>query len=160
VTANHLRKLFPNQEVFNSLDRNNAGVTVSEADERETKSGDEDILPQTEPSTPSTDSFAPSSLEVPPPIDLGDAEDDSATPCGIAGVIRNPFSEPPSPGGESDSTISAVPRGSPGPSSQLIGDDATGDKVETRPIKFVSRLPRRSKPAARYIVSLVGCWPS
>lgn len=152
MTANHLRKLFPNQEVFNSLDRNSAGVTVSEADEKDTKSGDEDILPHTEPTTPSTDSFAPSSLEPPPSIDLGDPEDDSITPCGIAGTIRNPFSEPPSPGGESDSTISAVPRGSPGPSSHHANDDTPGEQAESRPVKFVSRLPRRSKPAARYVL--------
>lgn len=155
VTANHLRKLFPNQEVFNSLDRNSAGVTVSEADEKEVKSEDE--LPQTEPSTPSTDSFAPASLEPPPAIDLGEPEDDSATPCTVVGTVRNPFSEPPSPGGESDSTISAVPRGSPDPAPKGDADDAdlAGGKVEARPGKFVSRLPRRSKPAARYVRVLV-----
>ena len=146
MTANHLRKLFPNQEIFNSLDRNPAGATISEADEKEVKSGDEIVPTDTEPSTPSTDSFNPTQLDPPPPIDLGDPEDDSATPYAVMNVIRNPFSEPPSPGGESDSTISAVPRASP----EKLEPSA---EIAPKP-NFVSRLPRRSRPAARYVL---GC---
>ena len=142
MTANHLRKLFPNQEIFNSLDRNPAGVTISEGDEKEVKSGDETVQTDTEPATPSTDSFNPAQLEAPPPIDLGEPEDDSATPCAVVNVRRDPFSEPPSPGGDSDSTISAVPRASP----EKLAPSA---EIAPRPVKFVSRLPRRSRPAAR-----------
>lgn len=144
MTANHLRKLFPNQDIFNSIDRNPAGVTISEGDEKEAKSGDETVQTDTEPSTPSTDAFHPAQLEPPPPTDLGDPEDDSATPCAVVNVTRDPFSQPPSPGGESDSTISAVPRASP---EKL----EPGAEIAARPVKFVARLPRRSRPAARYV---------
>ena len=149
MTANHLRKLFPNQEIFNSLDRNPAGVTITEADEKEVKSGDEAVPTDIEPSTPSTDAFNPVQLEPPPAIDLGDPEDDSATPCAVVDVRRNPFSEPPSPGGESDSTISAVPRGSPELSTAPAEPLEPSVEINARPAKFVSRLPRRSRPAAR-----------
>jgi 1-phosphatidylinositol-3-phosphate 5-kinase len=149
VTANHLRKLFPNQEIFNSLDQNPAGVTISEADEKEIKSGDEAIPTDTEPPTPSTDAFNPAQLELPPPIDLGDPEDDSATPCAVVTVRRDPFSEPPSPGGDSDSTISAVPRGSPDVPAVPVDALEPSAEINARPVKFVSRLPRRTRPAAR-----------
>lgn len=164
MTASHLKKLFPNQEVFNSLDRNVAGVSsVAEADEKETKSSDEDppSQPQSEMPTPATGESSVNNPEAPPPINLDEINDDTFTPGGVlAERRRNPFSEPTTPGVESDSTISAFPRGSPetGRPGDLLGKDthasaSTSSELDTdtKGTTFVSRLPRRTKPSPRYV---------
>lgn len=148
VTANHLKKLFPNQEVFNTLDKNSAGVSVAEADEKETKSGDEDPPSQSEPPTPAMEESASRSETIEPPsIDLDSLQDDDVTPC-VTERQRNPLSEPTTPGVESDSTISAIPRHSPGPDQ---ADQPASSELDTdnKGSPFVSRIPRRVKPAPK-----------
>nr|XP_019045669.1 1-phosphatidylinositol-3-phosphate 5-kinase [Kwoniella bestiolae CBS 10118]OCF24599.1 1-phosphatidylinositol-3-phosphate 5-kinase [Kwoniella bestiolae CBS 10118] len=152
MTATHLKRLFANQDVFNSLDRNVASLTVSEADEKE---GKEDISSEStpapsEPATPgleSTDAGNASGISAAPSV--LDLNSDNNTP--MAGVIReepNPLSQPPTPGGEreydSDSTISAIRRDSPGRSPLRLAE-SSGLDSDTH--QFVSRLPRRSRPA-------------
>lgn len=148
LTANHLKRLFANQDVFTSLDRNVAGLTVSEADEKECKASDGgDETPATAP-TPETMSEAASDAGLPC------LDDDGVTP--LAGIVlaqKNPFSEVPTPAEyESDSTISA-PR--TGPAKRLEVPEM--DRLESSGVDdsdahaFVSRLPRRSKPAPRYV---------
>lgn len=165
MTASHLKKLFPNQEVFNSLDRNVAGSSVAEADEKETKSSDEDppSQPISEMPTPATGESSVNNPEAPPPINLDEINDDAFTPGGIlAERRRNPFSEPTTPGVESDSTISAFPRGSSEPiqADEGLGKDqqpsasaSTSSEIDTdtKGATFVSRLPRRTKPSPKYV---------
>lgn len=153
MTATHLKKLFPNQEVFNSLDRNVAGVSVAEADEKETKSGDEETPSQSEPPTPATLESSAVESEMPPSMDLDERPDDMETPVTITDRRRNPFSEPTTPGLESDSTISAMPRDSPGGDTAPLTDglppSSSETGTDTRASPFVSRIPRRSKPAPK-----------
>ncbi|WVQ65810.1 uncharacterized protein L199_003988 [Kwoniella botswanensis] len=151
MTATHLKRLFANQDVFNSLDRNVASLTVSEADEKEVK---EDISSEStpapsEPVTPgleSTDTDNASLSAAPSVLDLNS---DTNTPVG--GVIReepNPLSHPPTPSREreydSDSTISAIRRDSPERSPLRVAE-SSGLDSDTH--QFISRLPRRSRPA-------------
>lgn len=148
VTASHLKKLFPNQEVFNTLDRNIAGVSVAEADEKKQKAEDEEPSAQSEPPTPAISESSPNcGVDAPPPIDLDENQDDSVTPC-VTERQRNPLSEPATPGVESDSTISAVPRHSPsGEQGQPPG--ASELHTDNKGSPFVSRIPRRAKPAPK-----------
>ncbi|WWC70740.1 uncharacterized protein I206_104691 [Kwoniella pini CBS 10737] len=154
MTATHLKRLFANQDVFNSLDRNVASLTVSEADEKEVKSVSNDTTPA--PSEPATPGFPPADVGAtsllpaePLTIDLSDEPEDANTPIG--GIIReqpNPLAQPPTPAGEreydSDSTISAIRRDSPGRSS-MARVESSG--IDSDAHQFVSRLPRRSRPA-------------
>ena len=172
MTASHLKKLFPNQEVFNSLDRNVAGVSVAEADEKETKSSDEDppSQPISEMPTPATGESSVNNPEAPPPINLDEITDDTFTPGGIlAERRRNPFSEPTTPGVESDSTISAFPRSSPkgndgddlhGADVQVSASASTSSELDTdtKGNTFVSRLPRRTKPSPKFVYNLINLW--
>lgn len=146
VTANHLKRLFANQDVFGTLDRNATPLTVTEADEKEIKVDDaeksHEIVP---PNTAVLESGADSMASAP-----GD-ESGVATP--IAGVLspaKNPFSLSPTTGGyDSDSTISAMPRDSPQRSSNLMPDRMESSGLDSDSHAFVSRLPRRTHPAPR-----------
>ena len=159
MTATHLKRLFANQDVFNSLDRNVAGLTVSEADEQETKSieGESESNPQT--ATPSTEDLPALSCA---PIDTQVSVTSDEGPTPIAGVMtpaRNPLSLPPSPRREydSDSTISAHPlRESPGLKllRPPMGDAVESSGMDSDVQPFVSRIPRRSRPTPRS----VGVW--
>lgn len=153
VTATHLKRLFANQDVFNTLDRNVAGLTVSEVDEKETKAGetDETTPLSTEPATPmpgESPGVSCSSSQV----DLVGSE--GITPmAGAAQVVRNPLSSPPSPGDyDSDSTVGAAPRRSPLASPGMSMDRLESSEMDSDAHAFVSRLPRRSKPAPRYVI--------
>jgi 1-phosphatidylinositol-3-phosphate 5-kinase len=163
VTATHLKRLFANQDVFNTLDRNVAGLTVSEVDEKETKAGetDETTPLSTEPATPvpgeSPDVSCSSSQ-----VDLVGSE--GITPlAGVMQIVRNPLSGsgPPSPGEyDSDSTVGAAPRRSPLASPGMSMDRLESSEMDSDAHAFVSRLPRRSKPAPRYAIgsfSLAAC---
>lgn len=155
VTATHLKRLFANQDVFNSLDRNVAGLTVTEADEKETKPAEGESEPITQATTPTT--------EGPPMIDTGCLTQVTVTPedgntpiAGMINPVKNPFSQPHTPIREydSDSTISARPK--PDPAVALMRM-STADAVESSGIDsdanaFVSRLPRRSRPTPRQVV--------
>ncbi|KAK4687031.1 hypothetical protein P7C73_g3088, partial [Tremellales sp. Uapishka_1] len=150
MTATHLKRLFANQDVFNSLDRSVAGLTVSEADE---KDGDKteklSILETPGPSEPATPAFSPTSdagVSPLPHLDLEtpNVEDDGITPT--VAPRADPFST--SPGYDSDSTISAIRRDSP----ERQRSPETMDRLDSSGMDsdihgFVSRLPRRSRPA-------------
>nr|XP_018262401.1 1-phosphatidylinositol-3-phosphate 5-kinase [Kwoniella dejecticola CBS 10117]OBR84559.1 1-phosphatidylinositol-3-phosphate 5-kinase [Kwoniella dejecticola CBS 10117] len=153
MTATHLKRLFANQDVFNSLDRNVASLTVSEADEKEVKDVSTDTTPApSEPVTPglsSVDTESTSLSTEPPTLDLNQESEDVITPMG--GLLReepNPLSQPPTPAPEreydSDSTISAIRRDSP-ERSPMGRVESSG--VDSDAHQFVSRLPRRSRPA-------------
>ncbi|WWC88696.1 uncharacterized protein L201_003609 [Kwoniella dendrophila CBS 6074] len=153
MTATHLKRLFANQDVFNSLDRNVASLTVSEADEKESKDVSTDSTPlPSEPATPgltSTDADSGNLSVETATFDLNADSDNANTPIG--GVIReepNPLSQPATPGREreydSDSTISAIRRDSPERSPMRM-IESSGIDSDAHP--FVSRLPRRSRPA-------------
>jgi len=154
VTATHLKRLFASQDVFNSLDRNVAGMTVSEADEKETNAGE---------SGPSSTETPTPTEEHPPSLALqcDDAQsiqspDDGVTPiAGICSPVKNPMSQSHSPEHEydSDSTISAHPRQNLSSSIQLlrppVGDTVESSGMDSDAQGFVSRLPRRSRPTPR-----------
>jgi 1-phosphatidylinositol-3-phosphate 5-kinase len=153
VTATHLKRLFANQDVFNTLDRNVAGLTVSEVDEKETKAG------ETDETTPlSTEAATPMPGESPgvscssSQVDLVGSE--GITPiAGVAQAARNPLSSPPSPGEyDSDSTVGAAPRRSPLASPGMSMDRLESSEMDSDAHAFISRLPRRSKPAPRYVI--------
>ena len=146
MTATHLKRLFANQDVFNSLDRSVANLSVSEVDEKESKHAESDArvepldlpnlaLPTIEPSR-----FEP------------DAETDGGvTPmAGVFGPQRNPLSHPPTPEEyDSDSTISAPRRDSPQRSPDPGANHLESSGMDSDQLGFVSRLPRRSRPAPR-----------
>ncbi|WWD18488.1 hypothetical protein CI109_102940 [Kwoniella shandongensis] len=150
MTATHLKRLFEKQDVFNSLDRNVASLTVSEADEKEGKDAESEETPlSTEPTTPFLlSSEGPRIITDPAHLDVNSEPESVITPIG--GVIRptpNPLSQSATPRDyDSDSTISAVRRDSPerGPvRREMI--ESSGVDSDAHP--FVSRLPRRSRPA-------------
>ena len=158
MTATHLKRLFANQDVFNSLDRNVAGLSVSEADEKEVKStaGDSELsIPSTQTPTPIDET--PPCLEVPTQTsaEKSPSPDDGNTPlAGIVCTTQDPLDGAKSPLKEdefdSDSTISAHPRQTP---VNLLRPDMTetieSSGMESDAHGFVSRLPRRSRPTPR-----------
>ncbi|KAK8858596.1 hypothetical protein IAR55_002825 [Kwoniella newhampshirensis] len=150
MTATHLKRLFDKQDVFNSLDRNVASLTVSEADEKETKDLEPEGTPtSTEPPTPSllSDDVGSHSND-PAHLDLNSDTENAITPVG--GIIRplpNPLSQSATPREyDSDSTISAVRRDSP-ERSPVRQETMESSGMESDAHPFVSRLPRRSRPA-------------
>ncbi|WVR06352.1 hypothetical protein IAU60_003383 [Kwoniella sp. DSM 27419] len=150
MTATHLKRLFANQDVFNSLDRTVAGLTVSEADEKELKDVSSETTPiSSEPVTPGCEPNPSSSDLIPEPrsIDLTNDGDNADTPVGgIVRPISDPMSEPAEVAYDSDSTISAIRRDSPDRSPYTRGAvESSGMDSDAHP--FVSRLPRRSRPA-------------
>lgn len=155
MTANHLKRLFANQDVFSSLDRPVAGLSISEADEKEVKVNDgEDSTAASDPPTPALESDAATAGLEPSRLDLDALQDDSTTPMNVVDAARNPLASPPtSPGGDSDSTIGArkkdIPDTGPGPK----GDALESSGIESDTKGFVSRLPRRTRPAPRYVTS-------
>lgn len=155
VTATHLKRLFANQDVFNSLDRNVAGMTVTEADEKEVKSGEGESLPSTEAPAPRPES-PPAPAESSGHTETSNTPSDGPTPlAGIYGPVRNPMSAPQSPMREydSDSTISAHPQRDLPPPVKLLrppmGDAVESSGMDSDAHGFVSRLPRRSRPTPR-----------
>lgn len=155
MTATHLKRLFANQDVFNSLDRNVAGLSVSEADEKEIKSSEGGSEISTQTPTPTE--------EIPPCLEVTSntspetavSPDDGNTP--VAGVIseaQDPLRGPTTPREQdfdSDSTISAHPaRQSPIKLLRpAMADTIESSGVESDAHHFVSRLPRRSRPTPR-----------
>lgn len=147
MTATHLKRLFANQDVFNSLDRNVAGLMVSEVDEKETKSaGSEGTSVLSEPATPA------SSVDGSCHLGLQAGVDDSMTStAGVIQPVTDPLSLPQTPHDEdSDSTISA-PRHSPGRSAEPLTNRIESSGIGSDVHDFVSRLPRRSLPAPRFV---------
>ena len=134
MTANHLKRLFANQDAFGSLDRSVAGMTVSEADEKETKTDEsaDGAVCENDASKENTECDAQNNVE-----------DGEATPVvGLFGEVSNPYEEPASVRNyDSDSTISAMNKQSP----RRPAASSSMDGAES----FVSRLPRRSRPTAR-----------
>jgi 1-phosphatidylinositol-3-phosphate 5-kinase len=149
VTANHLKRLFANQEVFNSLDRQVPGLSMSEADEKEPKVTEREE--DSEVSAPSTPAVEPdTSPEGLPHLNLDTAQDDGTTPMNVVQAKSNPLASPPeSPGGDSDSTIGARKKTTPEYDFGPRGDAVESSGVESSAKPFVSRLPRRTHPAAR-----------
>ncbi|WVQ85092.1 hypothetical protein IAT38_007256 [Cryptococcus sp. DSM 104549] len=161
MTASHLKRLFANQDVFSTLDRNVAGLTVSEVDERETKDGisPSDTPAATEPSTPALlTPTAGTVSEEPPSLDITSEGDAAETP--LAGIVQ-PVGDSlaalvGSEAGEagrnapsgyaSDSTVSAMRRESLG-RSPVARDRVESSGMDSDAHPFVSRLPRRSRPA-------------
>ena len=154
VTATHLKRLFANQDVFNSLDRNVAGLTVSEADEKDIKCPDGEEEVSTEPPTPTADNPQSQMAEKKPAMEtVGETMDDEAMPMtGITSPVKDSINQP-LPGiprqrdYDSDSTISAVKR-SPLRSLRL-GDAVESSGMDSDVHGFVSRLPRKSRPTPR-----------
>ncbi|WVF69167.1 hypothetical protein IAT40_003942 [Kwoniella sp. CBS 6097] len=151
MTATHLKRLFNNQDVFNSLDRNVASLTVSEADEKELKDVSSETTPATsEPPTPgleSTDTDEANLAPVPSNLDLTSDTENASTPVGVVQPAPNPLSPAVTPRDyDSDSTISAIRRDSPERSpARMDRIESSGIDSDVQP--FVSRLPRRSRPA-------------
>ncbi|WVQ96669.1 hypothetical protein IAU59_003775 [Kwoniella sp. CBS 9459] len=151
MTATHLKRLFNNQDVFNSIDRNVASLTVSEADEKELKDVSSETTPATtEPPTPdlgSTDAEDTHLAPVPSTLDLNSDAENASTPIGVVHPAPNPLSPAVTPRDyDSDSTISAIRRDSPERSPvRMDRIESSGIDSDVQP--FVSRLPRRSRPA-------------
>jgi len=150
VTATHLKRLFANQDVFNSLDRSVTGLTVSEADEKEIKpseSENTDVTSEDPTSAFSLDTT--SQFSATPQLVL--ENQDALTPlAGILSPTKNPLSEPPTPRDcDSDSTISAPRHHSPTRSAELVTDRVDSSEMDSDVHDFASRLPRRSVPAPR-----------
>ncbi|ORX40062.1 hypothetical protein BD324DRAFT_254115 [Kockovaella imperatae] len=141
MTATHLKRLFANQDAFGSL--NVAGMTVSEADEKESKT--EESANENE-----KDENADTSTPMAAPCrDLDGAPPDSGEVTPLVGLFE-PAPEPtPSdaPVGsrdyDSDSTISALKRDSPRRTRVPSIDISVVHDTD-----FVSRLPRRAQPTA------------
>jgi 1-phosphatidylinositol-3-phosphate 5-kinase len=145
VTATHLKRLFANQDVFNSLDRNVTNMTVSEVDEKEKPHMDtpESSVPASPAGLTAGDIESAELPRLVPP----EMEDDGVTPMAVP--RKDPFARQSIGGYESDSTISAVKRDSPGragPSSRI---DSNTSGMDSDVHAFISRLPRRTKPAPR-----------
>ncbi len=144
MTATHLKRLFASQDVFNTLDRNVAGLTVPEADEKEVKQTEsEGSTITTEPPTPARSmlgtcqSVEPSQMVTPMP--------------GICQPVNDPMNMAPIPReDDSDSTISAPQHSSPGRLPESMTDRVESSGIDSDVHDFVSRLPRRSMPAPRY----------
>ena len=154
MTATHLKRLFANQDVF-TLDRSVAGMTVSEADEKEAKStegeGEGDSGPSTATATP-TDEEPPSLAQ--PCDEPSKSPDDGQTPlAGICSPVKNPIpSHSPEREYDSDSTIGAHPKQDLHPPRQLLrppNDAVESSGMDSDAHGFVSRLPRRSRPTPR-----------
>jgi 1-phosphatidylinositol-3-phosphate 5-kinase len=157
VTATHLKRLFANQDVFNSLDRNVAGLSVSEADEKEVKSttGDSELsTPTTQ--TPTPDSETTPCLDVPTETctDQSPSDDGNTPVAGVVNATQDPLDGAKSPQKEedfdSDSTISAHPKHEPIILSRPeMCETIESSGMESDAHNFVSRLPRRSRPTPR-----------
>ncbi|ORY28463.1 hypothetical protein BCR39DRAFT_534797 [Naematelia encephala] len=160
MTATHLKRLFANQDVFNSLDRNVTNLTVSEADEKDEKLDTSESNTITEPATPSITSEAGSSTLEPPQLDLHSIADERTPTLGIIAPVSNPMSEPQTPGQyDSDSTISAAPKISPSRSPAVMMERVESSGVDSDAHPFVSRLPRRSRPAPRFVFHILDGFP-
>jgi 1-phosphatidylinositol-3-phosphate 5-kinase len=141
MTASHLKRLFAQQDgLVGSLDKSVAGLTVSEADEKDGRRDTEEILASCDSSiaerpAPSRVASEGSGLS---------RDDDMTTPMATITERRDPLS-PNSQGGESDSTIGKndVIRHTP-----LVTPGIDTSEMESDGY-FVSRIPRRAKPAAR-----------
>lgn len=166
VTATHLKRLFPTQDPFGTMDKTMANLSVPEVDEREKSEGStESKLPsptltesveatlQLPDSGPTTDS--PMSLDeaAANPLDTAamqlegiTASYDSITPTPTLARISSPFTTADVPRDyDSDSTISAIP-GRSIPKTYTAADLASSG-VDSDTHGFVSRLPRRTRPA-------------
>lgn len=156
MTATHLKRLFATQDGFSTLDRNVVGLTVSEADEKE-KSVDGDSL-----SLGTGGSLTPAEeqgdmLAVPPSefstISASSLPSDGMTPMNqLIAPSRNPLSMPPTPGADgsdSDSTIGAKGKGKSPLPSPNYGLGIESSEMDSDAY-FVSKLPRRTKPAQKY----------
>jgi 1-phosphatidylinositol-3-phosphate 5-kinase len=154
MTATHLKRLFAAQDGYSTLDRSVMGSTVSEGDEKEGKSvlGDEASLGSgaSTPAEMDTGLLAPPS-EGSAMSSASSSPSDGMTPMNVVmAPMRNPLSQPSTPDTDdtdSDSTIGAkhkpaLPRPSPSYGLGIESSEMDSDY-------FVSRLPRRTKPAAR-----------
>lgn len=140
MTATHLKRLFATHDVFGSLDKNVANITVPEVDEQEKGSEPDSSMPSKAPSialTTDADADAESTLEASPPaappseasqtpVEMdksasgkGSSDTTTPTPTMSRATGLAALSAPQTPelelsetprGYESDSTISAVPR--------------------------------------------------
>jgi 1-phosphatidylinositol-3-phosphate 5-kinase len=153
MTATHLKRLFATQDVFGSLDNKMTNLSVPEVDEPE-KSGSDSQ--HSKPPSPTTAENMEATLQLPPfdslmSLDSGlDAVNQLDSPSVATEVASSDVTTPtptlarstaplaiPVTDYDSDSTISAVP-GRSLTSNGLSGMDSDN---------FVSRLPRRTRPA-------------
>ncbi|KAL1412846.1 Mitochondrial distribution and morphology protein 12 [Vanrija albida] len=164
MTATHLKRLFATQDVFGSLDKNMAAISVPEVDEKE--KGDSE--PTDAPSKPSTpveerpqDEAASSSEPVPQadaqtteppatPATNGSVVASSETVTPTATLVRsapNPVADADTTRDyDSDSTISAVPRRPlPKTYTPIADRPSSGIDSDVQHPGFVSRLPRRAR---------------
>lgn len=161
VTATHLKRLFANQDVLNSLDRNTAGFTVSEVDEKEPKTGlaDTGVTEDSEPPTPTASDPGPAdALLDSDSLTPAGTSDGGVTPlAGLVNPVSNAMSPPQSPAGtnDSDSTIGAKKVGSPLRLIQKSADavESSGMDSDALGFPFPSRLPRRTKPTPRWVIT-------
>lgn len=174
MTATHLKRLFATQDVFGSLDKNMANLSVPEVEETDKPSDANDSKESSKPASPTTTESLDATLQLPPanfdsPMSLDSVGRESVadpmeclpspslqvegvptsgesvtTPTPTLARSTNPLSIPDTPRDyDSDSTISAAPGRSltsnfPELASSGMDSDAHG---------FVSRLPRRTRPA-------------
>jgi 1-phosphatidylinositol-3-phosphate 5-kinase len=158
VTATHLKRLVANQDVWHSLDRNTTNITVSEADEKESRVSEDDsanssLRPAPCQADVGTDSLSP--LELRPHEIL----DDGVTPtAGIVSPVKNPMNRTQTTGEDdqhdSDSTIGAK-KSPPGHGNIVSGDFMESSEMDSDVHGFISRLPRKSKPAARSVPLII-----
>jgi 1-phosphatidylinositol-3-phosphate 5-kinase len=165
ITTANLKRFFATQEMGGPMDRSVSGATVSEADETESRMDDmpavlapgaDTLLACATASIASSNSSDRDSTEL-PALRL------DATDCGKS-AATTPMAElhaEPTPvdrqakrsaddesENESDSTISALPQLSPGTKRRgPATDESSASGIERDLTAFVSRLPRRSKPA-------------
>lgn len=152
VTASHLKRLFANQDVFGTMDRNLTGMTVSEVDEKGLQCVEETSKIETSATSSEAAVNKTEEDQVSLPkldLDLNIQSDDGVTP--LAEVARSPLSRRQT-NYDSDSTISAVRR-SPGRAYAVSPDvrDSGTSGIDGDVHAFISRLPKRSKPAPRCV---------
>ncbi|EIW66777.1 hypothetical protein TREMEDRAFT_34462 [Tremella mesenterica DSM 1558] len=153
MTANHLKKLFANPDVFGTLEKSVVGLTVPEVDEKESRTS-QDSLSTTEPPTPafSMDSDSTDALLDPPELEIGPPSEEVTPLAGVLSPRQNPLSSlaPPSGSpsdGDSDSTISAVRiyHGEDGKDTfrrRRQRDKMVSGSMESDGKEFASRIPR------------------
>lgn len=183
MTATHLKRLFATHDVFGSLDKNVASITVPEVDEQEKMSEPDSSAPSKPPSiAPTTDAeadaesiaetsppTAPSEAGAPPAEKPAGApaSSDTTTPTptmsratglAVLGMETPELDLPETPRGyESDSTISAVPRPIPmhHPQPYTPTADLASSGVDSDTHVFVSRLPVRRQRQSPSVADLV-----
>lgn len=138
MTATHLRRLFANQDVFGTLDRKVAPLTVNEVDEK-----DPMVIDGSETTPLATESATPLLTAATEGLGLG-IEDAGATTVTVdTGVERGADKGFPFGGDESDSTIGAEHADATAVLPNIPHPESSGLESDAPP--FISRLPRRAR---------------